>query len=436
MAKAPEMFVVVMVMMSLSSAAARVLSAADASYSGKVLLVSMDGFRWDYVNKVSGLGNFTRMRTSGVTVDYVNPTFATKTYPGHYTIATGLYEENHGIVANYMYDPVRNATFHKTRSKESFWFGGQPIWVTAVSQGKQAGVLYWPGGDVEIGGHWPTMWEPNNDSIPFPDRVEKALSWFTDHDMDFVALYFNQPDSVGHYFGPDSPEVAEKVREMDGILGLILDGLETRGLSDVNLILTSDHGMAAIDMQKKLIDLWDVIDASMVDRVVDSGTLTAILPAEGREEDVVAALRNQSHMTVYRKEEIPENFHYKHNPRIMPVIVQTEPGWELSANINITLWWNSKGNHGYNSTLPSMKPIFFARGPDFRKGVNSTFISQVDIYALMCRLLNVKPAPNNGSLLSTAHFLSDADQPTGAAGKVYMHLALVHFMASAFLFLV
>lgn len=387
--------------------------AVCACVSSKVLLVSMDGFRWDYLHHVSGLDNFTRLARQGVGVDYVNPVFSTKTYPGHYTIVTGLYEESHGIVANNMYDPLRNAAFHKTRSKESFWFGGEPVWVSAVKQDKTAGVLYWPGGDVEISGQRPTQWRENDDSVPFPYRVDTALSWLAD--MDFVALYFNEPDSTGHYHGPQSQEVADKVREMDGVLGLILDGLDVRNFSDfVNVIVTSDHGMEAIDMQTKLIDLWDVLNVSMVERVVDSGTITAIWPVIGQEEEVVKALRAQNHMTVYRKEEIPEHFHYKHNPRIMPIIVQTEPGWELSANVTITLWWNSKGNHGYSNVLPSMKPIFLARGPDFRQGVKVTSINQVDIYPLLCRLLNISAASNNGTLDNTRVLLRESD--TDGAG--------------------
>nr|KAG5701615.1 hypothetical protein BaRGS_019304 [Batillaria attramentaria] len=294
----------------------------------------MDGFRWDYIKKVSGLGNFTRLRTSGVTVDYVNPGFATKTFPSHYSIVTGLYEEDHGIVGNNMWDPERNAAFDKYSTESFWWDEGEPVWVTAVRQNKRAGVYYWPGTGAEIRGYRPTVWIPwlYTQTAPFPDRVQTALRWFTDNNTDLVLLHFHEPDSTGHVYGPDSSELADKVREMDAVLGLILNGLETRGLDDVvNVIVTSDHGMAYVDMPNNLIDLWAVIDPTMVDRVAESGTLTAILPAEGREEDVVKALKNNSHVTVYRKEEIPEHFHYKHNPRIMPVIMQAQEGWILSA---------------------------------------------------------------------------------------------------------
>nr|KAG5701616.1 hypothetical protein BaRGS_019305 [Batillaria attramentaria] len=337
----------------------------------------MDGFRWDYVNKVSGLGNFTRLRTSGVTVDYVNNTFVTKTFPCHYSIATATY--------------------------------------------------YWPGSEAEIRGHRPTIWRPYDESVAFPARVDTALSWFKDNGTDFVALYFHEPDKTGHIWGPDSEQVENKVQEMDGILGLILDGLETRGLSDVvNIIVTSDHGMAKIDLTNKVTWILITFPLSMITRVVDSGLLTAILPAVGREHELVEKLKNISHVTVYRKEEIPEHFHYKDNPRVMPILVLADEGWTLSTNVTADQKSNQKGNHGYSNQLMSMHPIFFARGPNFRKGKKLTSINQVDIYPLICELLGIQAAPSNGSLDNTKEFLIES--VTGSATVVKMDWLLLFLL--------
>ncbi|XP_076461772.1 ectonucleotide pyrophosphatase/phosphodiesterase family member 5-like [Babylonia areolata] len=201
------------------------------TYSGKVLLVSMDGFRWDYIKSVAGLTSFSRLSDTGCSVDFVHPAFATKTFPCHYTIATGLYEESHGILANRMYDPVRNASFRK-RSTESFWWeGGEPIWVTAERQNKRSAVYFWPGSDAEI----------------------------------------------------------------------------------------------------RLLNLWDYLDRDTVAMVPDSGTVTAILPVEGREAQVLSDARKIPHVTVYRKDEIPKWLCYKHNPRVMPIIILSDEGWILSS---------------------------------------------------------------------------------------------------------
>ncbi|KAK7110899.1 ectonucleotide pyrophosphatase/phosphodiesterase family member 5-like [Littorina saxatilis] len=391
-------------MLSLSLLLMVVVAGAE-EYSGKVLLISMDGFRWDYLNKISGLGNFTRLRENSCSVDFVNNVFSTKTFPCHYSIATGLYEETHGIVSNHMYDPDHNATFSKGAGDPFWWDGGEPIWVTAERQNKTTGVFYWPGSETRIRGYLPSIYRVYDESIPFPYRVETALNWFVDNGTEFVALYFHEPDHTGHAHGPDSMSMDDKVREMDGILGLILATLEEKKLSDVNVILTSDHGMAEIDVDNRLLDLWEYLDESMVEMVPDSGTVTPILPKAGQTAKVFEAASKIPHVKAYLKDDIPAHFHYQNNPRIMPIVLISEEGWMLVKNYTDSKVSEGRGNHGYSNELPSMKPIFFAWGPDFRKGVHSKSISSLDIYPLMCRLLNIEAAPNNGSLDSTAHFL-------------------------------
>ncbi|XP_076461476.1 bis(5'-adenosyl)-triphosphatase enpp4-like [Babylonia areolata] len=397
----PLMLVMVVTLMSMQR------SGQVWGYSGRVLLVSMDGFRWDYVRKISGLGNFSRLASTGCSLDYVDPVFITKSMPCHYSIVTGVYPENHGIIANKMYDPVLNATF-SYRSVEKFWWTGfEPVWITAEKHNKSTGTYFWPGSEAEVGGYRPSISPPYNGSVPFPERVTTALDWLSEGGMDFVALYFHQPDMDGHLYGPGSPEVADRVRQMDGILGQILDGLEERKLDDVNLILTSDHGMTDIDMQGKLIDLWEYIPRSWVDRVPDFGPVTAILPVAGREGSVLSAAQEIPHCRAFRRQDVPQHLHYSHNRRIMPVIIIADEEWTVSTNVTKSREADDKGNHGYSNVLSSMKPIFFARGPDFRKGVHSTSIRSVDIYPLLCRLLGLTPAANNGSGDSTAHFLVD-----------------------------
>lgn len=381
----------------------------SAAYSGKVLLVSMDGFRWDYLQNVSGLDNFKRLAKQGVSVDYVNNTFVTKTFPCHYTIVTGLYQDSHGIIANRMYDRQRNASF-SMQSREPFWWeGGEPIWVTAVKRGKKAATYFWPGSEAQIHGHRPTVYKAYNQSVPFQLRVDTALSWFTEQGMDFVALYFHEPDFTGHLYGPLSTQVADKVREMDSVLGLLLDKMEEKGLSDVvNLIVTSDHGMAEIDLQNKIIDMWSRVNKTMVGRVVDRGQVTAILPAQGQDNALVAALKTLNHVTVYRREEIPDHFHYKNNERIMPVIVISDEGWTLTDDVTAAQQKTDKGDHGYDNTLPSMKPIFLATGPNFRQDYHASTLRHIDIYPLVCELLGIQASANNGTLDNTKDFLQSS----------------------------
>ena len=45
-----------------------------------------------------------------------------------------------------------------------------------------------------------------------------------------------------------------------------------------------------------------------------------------------------------------------------------------------------------------MHTIFIASGPAFRKNVKIKEFQNIDLYELMCHILDIKAAPNNGSL--------------------------------------
>jgi ectonucleotide pyrophosphatase/phosphodiesterase family protein 5 len=227
----------------------------------RVLLMSFDGFRWDYLNIVHGHNiktpNFDRMIEEGVTVagPGVTNTFVTKTLPNHYTLVTGLYQESHGLVANDFYDPWFNQTFKSQAGRDIKWWNGtgshkvEPIWVTneAAGQGRASGICMWPGCDVE--GQTPSYYAHSNNSVPFERRADDVISWFTDKakPINFGAIYMNEPDHTGHHAGPESRALAEKIGELDAGLGYLLDALEKHGLlHGMNIIITSDHGMAPL----------------------------------------------------------------------------------------------------------------------------------------------------------------------------------------------
>ena len=74
-------------------------------WAGKhyTVIVSLDGFRWDYP-KMYDTPFFDQMAHEGVKATMV-PSFPSKTFPNHYTMATGLVPDHHGIVANTFWDP-------------------------------------------------------------------------------------------------------------------------------------------------------------------------------------------------------------------------------------------------------------------------------------------------------------------------------------------
>lgn len=383
-----------------------------------LLLVSFDGFRWDYVQRVA-TPNFHALMEEGVRVEQVENAYITKTFPDHYTLVTGLYTESHGIVANEMYDPDLNLTFamdHPSAHDPRWWDGAEPLWATNQRAGHGSGAAMWPGTDVEIRGTYPTHFLPYNASVGFEDRVRSLVGWFArDPPVRLGLLYWEEPDVSGHAFGPDSPRMDAVIADVDAKLGFLRRELQRAGLYErLNLVVTSDHGMAQMSGERVVeLDAYLSRDAYTW---IDKSPVVGILPQEGKLEEVYRSLANaHPSLRVYRKEDIPERFHYQHNDRIMPIIIAAEEGWTIVQNKSDGLML---GNHGYDNALPSMHPVFVARGPAFRRAYSKASARAVDLYPLMCHILDLPPAPNNGSLANVRDLLREAPPPTQAPPPV------------------
>src|ERR1041385_3603809 len=127
-----------------------------------VLLVSIDGFRYDYFGKTS-TPNLDSIMDRGVRARYMIPSFPSKTFPNHYSIVTGLYPAHHGIVANNIFDPATGrlfATGKREEVRDPMWWGGPPIWTLMELNGRTSAPLFWPGSEAPHADKWPTYWEP------------------------------------------------------------------------------------------------------------------------------------------------------------------------------------------------------------------------------------------------------------------------------------
>ncbi|XP_026089371.1 ectonucleotide pyrophosphatase/phosphodiesterase family member 5-like isoform X1 [Carassius auratus] len=386
-------------------------SSSQQDEQSQLLLVSFDGFRWDYVNRVP-TPNFRALMDEGVQVEQVENTYITKTYPNHYTLVTGLHAETHGLVANEMYDPIHNRSFSMEGPEvyDAWWWEeAVPLWVTNQKAGRKSGAAMWPGSDVAIGGTFPTHYLSYNASMPFETRVNKLIDWFSGPEaINFGVLYWEEPDESGHNLGPESPLMDVVIADIDEKLGFLREKLKTAGLYDkVNLIVTSDHGMAQLS-HDKIIELDTYVSRDLY-TWIDKSPVVGILPKEGKLEEVYSLLKNANpNMLVYKKEEIPDHYHYRHNVRIMPLIIEAKEGWTVMQNRNASFML---GNHGYNNSLPSMHPVFVARGPAFRRDYTKASMRSVDLYPLMCSILGLKPLPNNGSLSSVQDVLVETSTP-------------------------
>ncbi|XP_056284565.1 ectonucleotide pyrophosphatase/phosphodiesterase family member 5 [Pseudoliparis swirei] len=374
----------------------------------KLLLLSFDGFRWDYIDRVP-TPNFHNLIDDGVMVSHVENVYVTKTFPNHYSLVTGLYAETHGIVANEMYDPATGRSFSmETDSiyEPAWWEQAEPLWVTVQKAGGRSAAAMWPGSDVKIYGVYPSRYLPYNASVPFKDRVARIVRWFSGpegEEVDFGVLYWEEPDESGHALGPQSPLMDPVITDIDEKLGFLVNALKEAGLYEkVNLVVTSDHGMAQL-FPDKIIELDQYVTRDLY-TWVDRSPVVALLPKEGKLDEVFGKLVDANpNMVVYKKEDVPERFHYRHNGRIMPILIEAMEGWTIMQNRTGPFML---GNHGYDNTLRSMQPVFVARGPAFRQNYLKDSMRSVDLYPLMCHILSVDPLPNNGSLPDVRDMLS------------------------------
>ena len=370
-----------------------------------VILIGLDGMGWDFPEKTE-TPNLDRLVARGVRAERLVPIFPTKTFPNHYSIVTGLYAEHHGIVSNNMYDPEMDARFRLSDREavgDGRWWGGEPIWVTAEEQGLTAAAFFWPGTESPIQGVRPTFWNEFDASIPNADRVAQVLAWLDlpeESRPTFVTLYFEDVDNAAHRWGTDHEETRAAIRTVDSALGWLLEGLDERGITDqVNLVVASDHGMADIS-RDRMIFLDDYADLSGVD-MIDYDPVAALRPATQEIDAVYGALAGaHPHLSVYKRESIPERYHYRDNPRIQPIIAVADEGWSITTRS----YFNARPNaytgstHGYDNQLTSMGATFIAAGPAFKEGLIVPPFQNIHIYELLCELLGLDPAENDGSL--------------------------------------
>jgi len=304
-----------------------------------------------------------------------------------------------------MYDPVFNESFsiyNVQAVTNASWWGGEPIWVTAQLQNQIAATYFWPGSEAPIMNVRPTYWEMYNYSIPYSTRVDKILYWLdlpAEARPTLICAYFELVDSIGHEYGPNSPQIDQAIQTVDSTIGSILAGLEARGiLDDINIIVTSDHGMTTVNRsQVILIDNYiNMSDA----RVVEFNPILSLIPEEGQEQQIFDALSNaHPNFTVYLKADLPDLWNYKNNRRVTPIVGVADLGWSVGITSQLN---NSKaftgGTHGYDNRLADMQAIFIGRGPALKQGYQVDSINNVDVYSLICQLLSLNPAANNGSM--------------------------------------
>ena len=361
------------------------------------IVVSLDAFRWDYPT-IYNTPWLDSIAANGVAATMV-PSYPSSTFPNHFTLATGLVPDHHGIVNSQFWAPEKGELFSMGDSAtryNPYYFGGEPIWVTAKKQGVKSASIYWVGSDVAIQGLYPDYylrWD-NEPRLTYPQRVEEALRIAKLPESErpsLLMVYFDEPDWTTHHYGPVAEESEAMIEQLDSLMGILYRGLKELDYG-VNLIVTSDHGMTEIS-DEKFISIEQTVNPDWVERIVSTNP-TSIFCKEGCRDSLFEQLSKVKHISVWRKEEVPAHLNYGTSNHLGDIIVAPDLGWQFATTPR-----GLKGAHGYDINEPDMQIIFRACGPDFKRGYTlpHTF-SNVDLYSILAELLKIEPAKTDGSL--------------------------------------
>ncbi|TBR38916.1 MULTISPECIES: ectonucleotide pyrophosphatase/phosphodiesterase [Dyella] len=381
---------------------------ATAGARTPLLLISIDGYRADYIDRHLS-PTLATLAKDGVKASALIPSFPSLTFPNHYTIVTGLRPDHHGIVNNTMSDP-RLGNFslsnRKAAADGNWWAEGTPIWESAGRQGLHTATMFWPGSEADIHGYRPDHWLPYDGKITADQRVDQVLAWLDlppSERPGFLTLYFDDVDHAGHSHGPDSKEVNEALGIVDTAMARLVAGLKQRQMLDaINIVVVSDHGMAATPVKNSVM-IDQIITLDHVQQV-SLGVLAGFNPKPGFDFERVKAklVQPHEHMQCWDKASVPARFQYGSNARVPQVVCLAQTGWRITTNAYMAKRMKdgsvSLGDHGYDNQDPNMRAMFIAHGPAFRSGVNLPDVDNVDIYPMMTRILGIQPATNDGDV--------------------------------------
>ncbi|GLV32097.1 hypothetical protein CBL_11947 [Carabus blaptoides fortunei] len=365
----------------------------------------------------------SNLKNEGTTADYLMNVFPTKTFPNHHSIATGVYPETHGVVGNNFYDPKLKRLIGIGYEMYHYTDEIVPIWTLneKAGEGRHSGIMMWPGGVYEYTGINATyihQWDP---TMSWFQRIDTAMSWILDktRPANLVMLYFEEPDTHGHVYGPESPVVYNLLQQLDNITQYLHDKLRDNGLSSrANVIHLSDHGMSTV-RPPQFIDLTQHLKPNTY-QIADTSPCLHFIPNAGFEDDVYTRLKKvaetNKNFKIYKKADLLDRWHYKNNPRIPPILAVAEPGYgfqDLTDNVqyyvktyHLKVTAKSEfGVHGYDNEVPDMHPFFIAKGPAIKSSHKVPPFSTLDLYNLFSTILDLKPGKTNGTFANVRDIL-------------------------------
>ena len=375
-----------------------------------VVMLSMDGFRWDYPEKVN-TPNLDNIEKIGVRANASIPCFPTKTFPNHYSMATGLYPENHGIILNSFYAPDIDKYYWISNieavTNSEFYFG-EPIWVTAEKQGVKSASYFWVGSEASHDSIFPSYHYAYNGKVPFEERIDGVIEWLSlpeNKRPHLIMWYIQEPDSKGHDFGPDHQEMNAMIEYLDSLVGVFNKKISELPISDqINVIITSDHGMGNIS-EERTIYLLDLIEKNWCEHIDGANPIYTIEAKNEYYDTIFHVLSNTQHISTWKKEEVPERLHFGSSIRIKDFVIVADSSWSLLRSPKKRAY--TGGTHGYDNKNKDMHAIFYAYGPAFKIGYKHHSINNIDIYPLICEILGIEPAVVDGKLENAIEMIKE-----------------------------
>lgn len=384
---------------SASRHAGRYPASAAPQEKQYAVILSMDAFRWDLASR-SRTPTLDSLARAGSYAE-IFPVYPSNTFPSHYAMATGLHPDRHGVVNNSFFDKMQGRRLSVFDAGDvltpGFW-GGEPIWNTAERQGLTANIFMWPGSEVPVNGRQATVWTRYSSKPSYYERADWVINAMTRPEAEIPELvmwYFEQPDAVMHTCGPESPEAVAQAEHIDSVLRYFFREIRRSPVFErINFIVTADHGMAELSPDRYL-NLYGVLDSTQVVRTVP-GTPFGIEVRREYVREALRTLRRTGHVAAWERTKMPRRFHYgRHPSRLTNLILIPETGWTLDyspADRPV----RKRGTHGFDNRDRTMHMVFYGSGPAFREDFRQPSFQNHNMYLILCRLMGIEPAPNDG----------------------------------------
>ncbi|MBK8491624.1 MAG: alkaline phosphatase family protein [Saprospirales bacterium] len=369
-----------------------------------LILISLDGFRYDYVERFNP-PHLNALIREGAQAESLIPCFPSKTFPNHYSIATGMRPMQHRLIGNTFYDAKKQKMYSISKREvvqDGSWYAGTPIWVNAEQQGMVSASYFFVGSEADIKGVKPTYYFPYDGSVPNSRRVDQVLDWLrlpAGNRPHMITAYFSDMDDAGHRYGPNNDEELSKaLLQLDEELGRLFDGVRALDIP-VNIVVVSDHGMAEVQLDQLLP--IEPLESESEYLLASEGALLHIYLKEGVDADAVCQrlqrLEWADHYSVCKATEFPYYLGPKLDPRVGDILVMPDfPYYFTWARTMAFLKSTNRtkmGEHGYTPAYQDMHGILYAWGPAFKAGAKVGSVENIHIYPLICEILDLPIPP-------------------------------------------